>query len=73
MCKMRVIRWPRDTSPFFCLRSKRVLHCFWMVLAVVCTTMFLCVESFFWCPCVAINVVSVQYDGGLLPDITLYC
>ena len=23
-----------------------------------------------WCPCVAINV-SVQYNGGLLPDIIL--
>ena len=26
---------------------------------------------FFWCPCMAINVVSVQYDDGLLPDIIL--
>ena len=26
---------------------------------------------FFWCPCMAINV-SVQYNGGLLPDI-IYC
>ena len=25
---------------------------------------------FFWCPCMAINV-SVQYNGELLPDITL--
>ena len=25
---------------------------------------------FFWCPCMAINV-SVQYNGGLLPDIVL--
>ena len=25
---------------------------------------------FFWCPCTAINV-SVQYNGGLLPDIIL--
>ena len=25
---------------------------------------------FCWCPCVAINV-SVQYDGGFLPDIIL--
>ena len=22
---------------------------------------------FFWCPCMPINV-SIQYDGGLLPD-----
>ena len=26
---------------------------------------------FVWCPCMAINVVSVQYNGGLLPDIML--
>ena len=26
---------------------------------------------FFWCPCMAINV-SVQYNGGLLPDI-IHC
>ena len=26
---------------------------------------------FVWCPCMAINVVSVQYNGGLLPDIIL--
>ena len=25
----------------------------------------------YWCPCMAINVVSVQYNGGLLLDITL--
>ena len=25
---------------------------------------------FFWCPCMAINV-SVQYNGGLLPNIIL--
>ena len=26
---------------------------------------------FCWCPCMAINNVSVQYDGGILPDIIL--
>ena len=26
---------------------------------------------FFWCPCMAINV-SVQYNGGFLPDIILW-
>ena len=26
---------------------------------------------FFWCPCMAIDVVSVQYNGGFSP--TLYC
>ena len=37
-----------------------VLHCFWCVVNVM----------FFWCPCLAINV-SVQYNGGFLPDIVL--
>ena len=27
--------------------------------------------SFCWCPCMAINNVSVRYDGGFLPDIML--
>ena len=27
-------------------------------------------SSSFWCPCMAINV-SVQYNGGLFPDIIL--
>ena len=31
---------------------------------------FCFVFNFFWCPCMAINV-SVQYNGGLLPDIIL--
>ena len=26
---------------------------------------------FFWCPCMAVNVKNVQYNGGLLPDIIL--
>ena len=29
------------------------------------------VSLFFWCPCMAINNVSVQYNGELLPDIIL--
>ena len=27
--------------------------------------------SFCWCPCMAINNVSVHYGGGFLPDIIL--
>ena len=38
-----------------------VLHC--LLFCFYC--FFLC------CPCMAINVVSVQYNGGLLPDIIL--
>ena len=42
---------------------------------IIITTMFDDVlfflsSLFFWCPCMAINV-SVQYNGGLLPDIIL--
>ena len=37
------------------------------VLSYIVCVLFL---MFFLCPCVAINV-SVQYNGGLLPDIIL--
>ena len=47
-----------------------VLWYLWMVLVVICTAMFLFVLKFFWCPCMASNV-SVQYNGGLFPDIIL--
>ena len=36
-----------------------------MVYYIVSVLFFL----FFWCPCMAINNVSVQYNGGLLSDI----
>ena len=39
----------------------------------IITTMFdvsVLVLLFVWCPCMAVNV-SVQYNGGLLPDIIL--
>ena len=26
---------------------------------------------FFWCPSMTIDIISVQYNGGLLPDIIL--
>ena len=43
-----------------------LLHCFWLVSVVVCSTMFLFVEfCFIWGPWMAINA-SVQYNGGLL-------
>ena len=52
--------------------SYYILHWFWMVLVVVSTinTMFFFVISFFWCPCMTINV-TVKYNGRLLPDIIL--
>ena len=55
------------------LSNYYVLHCFLLVLVVVCTTtMFLFVEVFsFLCPCMAINVsvqsrsvTSKPSDGG---------
>ena len=36
---------------------------------MVCITLFLFL-LFFWRPCMVINV-SVQYEGGLLPDIII--
>ena len=38
-----------------------------MVYYIIVSVLFL---LFFWCPCMAINV-SVQCNGGLLPDIIL--
>ena len=35
------------------------------------TTLSVLFLLFFWCPCMAINV-SVQYNGGLFPNI-IYC
>ena len=40
-----------------CRTQQEQYHCF-------------CLLKFFLCPCMAINV-SIQYNGGLLPDITL--
>ena len=49
------------------------------ILKIIITTMFdgvlhycscFVFTGFFWCPCMAINV-SIQYNGGLLPDIIL--
>ena len=53
--------------------STTTVHCFWLLfLVVVCTIIqCFCLLKFFWCPCMAINNVSVQYNGGLLPDIIL--
>ena len=40
---------------------------------IINTMFFVVVFSlFFWCPCMAINNnVSVQYNGGLLPNVTI--
>ena len=45
------------------------------ILSLTCLIMYyiVVVSVFAWCPCMAINVViSAQYNGGLLPDITLF-
>ena len=43
-----------------------LLHC--LMVYYVVSGLFL---LFFWCPRMASNNVSVQYNGGLLPDIIL--
>ena len=57
-----------NTVEWLCLyslcNSKLLLPC----LMVYVSVLFL---LFFWCPCVAIINVGVQYNGGLLPDIIL--
>ena len=45
------------------------------ITSTTCVTVYCIVSGlflmFFWCPCMAINNVNVQYNGGLLPDIIL--
>ena len=44
------------------------------ILLLLCLMVYYIVSVlfllFFWCPCMATNV-SVQYNGGLLPDIVM--
>ena len=47
------------------VRSMLLLHC--LMVYYIVSGLFL---LFFWCPCMASNV-SVQYNGGFLPDIIL--
>ena len=42
-----------------------------ILLLTYLTMYYIFVFSSVWCPCMAINVMSVQYNGGLLPDILL--
>ena len=49
----------RETAPYIVINLFHYVQYY---------TMFCLV--FVWCPCMAINV-SVQYNGGLLPDIIL--
>ena len=60
-----------NTMEWLCLYSL----CNSILLLLSCLMVYYIVSVlfllFFWCPCMAINVVSVQYNGGLLPDIIL--
>ena len=57
------------TMKWLCIYSLRnsvlLLPC--VMVYYIVSVLFL---LFFWCPCMTINV-SVQYNGGLLPDIIL--
>ena len=48
-------------------KSILLLHCLMVVVYYIVSGLFLLC---FWCPCMASNV-SVQYNGGFLPDIIL--
>ena len=39
-------------------------------IGIILLTMYYSVFCYVWCPCMVINI-SVQYNGGLLPDIIL--
>ena len=47
----------------------RFNDCIVLYLSLLLDDVLVCLR-FCWCPCMAINV-SVQYDGGFLPDIVL--
>ena len=48
-----------------------VLHCFWLVLILVCTTIFLFIFVMLGVPAWRLIQVYIQYNGGLLPDILM--
>ena len=57
LCSFQLLYW-------ICLCLKKNLN-----LSLLFDDVLFCLP-FCWCPCMAINV-SVQYDGGFLPDIIL--
>ena len=51
--------------------SNYVLHCFWLVLILVRTTIFLFIFVMLGVPAWRLMQVYIQYNGGLLPDIIM--
>ena len=56
-----------DTMLWLCIYSLSILLLPCVMVYYIVSGVLL---MFFWCPCMAINV-SIQYNGGLLPDIIL--
>ena len=63
--RVRKRRYWIEVRTVFNEKAKILLPCV-MVYYIVSGVLLM----FFWCPCMAINE-SVQYNGGLLPDIIL--
>ena len=60
--RLNTMHGPRTYNPF---NSILLLHC--LMVYYIVSGLFL---QFFWCSCMASNI-SVQYNGGFLPDIIL--
>ena len=61
-----------DLSPtFYCLLKPLFLYGSMILLSYISTILLICTTVFYvWWLCIVINI-SVQYNGGFLPDISL--
>ena len=63
----RVLPWQVTMDKLICASLSHTHYYWYEMVYYIVSVLFL---LFFWCPCMAIYV-SVQYNGGLLPDIIL--
>ena len=59
-----------ESSGFVLMGFVIIVYYYYLPCVMVYYIVSVLFSVFFWCPCMAINV-SVQYNGGLLPDIIL--
>ena len=70
LCHRRFFSF-KDNMLNGCVNQKQQQQHFFFYKYIVQHLDLLCsLIMWFWCPCMAINV-SVQYNGGLLPEIIL--
>ena len=69
MCEKYNLSWSRRSIRSYNIQVKKFVSVIVLDLSLLFDDVLFCLP-FCWCPCMAINV-SVQYDGGFLPDIIL--